>query len=218
MITNITKPIRVMVVDDHTMVRQGLATFIKVFDDLEFAGEAANGQEAIDLCGKLLPDVILMDIVMPEMDGVTATRAIKQKYPGVNIVALSSFKDEALVVNALQAGAIGYLMKNVSATELAQTIRTTHSGHVTLSPEATQVMIHAATQIPLPGHDLTDRERAVLALMIEGLNNTQIANRLIVSPSTIKSHVSNILGKLNATCRTEAVATAVRYGLISQAG
>ncbi len=208
-------PIRVMVVDDHAMVRQGLSTFLKVFDDLELAGEASNGIEAIELCNKVHPDVILMDIVMPNMDGITAIKKIKQKNPTIQIVALSSFKDEALVVNSLQAGAIGYLLKNVTADELAHTIRAANRGHVTLSPEATQVMIHAATQIPTPGHDLTDRERDVLALMIEGLNNTQIAQRLVVSPSTIKSHVSNILAKLNATCRTEAVAIAVRFGLLS---
>lgn len=215
MTIDLEHPIRVMVVDDHAMVRQGLATFLKVFDDLELAGEASNGIEAIELCNKVHPDVILMDIVMPDMDGITAIKKIKQKNPCIQIVALSSFKDEALVVNSLQAGAIGYLLKNVSADELAHTIRTAYRGHVTLSPEATQVMIHAATQVPMPGHDLTDRERDVLALMIEGLNNTQIAQRLVVSPSTIKSHVSNILAKLNATCRTEAVAIAVRFGLLS---
>ncbi len=212
---NNSRPIRVMVVDDHAMVRQGLATFLDVYDDLELTGEASNGLEAVENCKKILPDVVLMDILLPELDGVSAIRAIRKSCPSVQIVALSSYKDEALVVNALQAGAVGYVLKNVSADDLARTIRTAHTGHLTLSPEASQVMIHAATQVPIPGYDLTDRERSVLALMIEGLNNGQIANRLVVSPSTIKSHVSNILAKLNATCRTEAVAIAVRYGLIA---
>jgi two-component system, NarL family, response regulator LiaR len=211
--TELDQPIRVMLVDDHMMIRQGLATLIKVCDDIELAGEAASGSEAIDICDRVIPDVILMDIVMPEMDGVTATRVIRQKHPGIKIVALSSYLDEALVVNTLQAGAIGYLLKNISSNDLIQAIRTAYNGRATLSPEATQVMVQATNQGPIPGHDLTDRERAVLSLMVEGCNNPQIAARLVISPSTVKSHVSNILSKLNATCRTEAVAISVKYGL-----
>jgi NarL family two-component system response regulator LiaR len=207
-------PIRVMLVDDHLMVRQGLATFLKVYDDLELAGEAANGQAAVQLCARLQPDVVLMDMVMPEMDGATATRHIRQQNPNVQVLALTSFKEEKLVQNALQAGAIGYLLKDVSADELAQAIRAAHAGRATLSPEATEALIHAAHQPPEPGHDLTERERAVLALLVEGLSNTQIAARLVVSPSTIKSHVSNILSKLGVTCRSEAVALALRNKLV----
>jgi NarL family two-component system response regulator LiaR len=206
-------PIRVMVVDDHPMVRRGLATFLMVFDDLELAGEAARGEAAIQLCAQILPDVVLMDMVMPDMDGATATRAIRQQFPTVQVIALTSFKEEALVQNALEAGAIGYLLKAVSADELAQAIRAAHAGRATLSPEAAQALVHAATRPPAPGHDLTERERAVLALMVEGLNNTQIAEKLVVSPSTIKSHVSNILSKLGVASRTEAVALAVRHRL-----
>jgi NarL family two-component system response regulator LiaR len=207
-------PIRVMLVDDHTMVRRGLATFLKVFDDLELAGEAASGDAAIQLCARILPDVVLMDLIMPDMDGATATRAIRQQFPRVQVIALTSFKEEKLVQNALEAGAIGYLLKDVSAKELAEAIRAAHAGRGTLAPEAAQALIHAATQPPAPGHDLTERERAVLALLVEGLSNTEIAAKLGVSPSTIKSHVSHLLSKLGVASRTEAVALAVRHRLI----
>lgn len=210
-----SSPIRVMLVDDHTMVRRGLAAFLKVFDDLELAGEAANGKDAIQLCARVLPDVVLMDMVMPDMDGVTATQAIRQQFPEVQVIALTSFKDKGLVQNALQAGAIGYLLKDVSADELAQAIRAAHAGRATLSPEAALALVHTATRPPTPGHDLTERERDVLALMVAGLNNTQIADRLVVSPSTIKSHVSHILAKLGVASRTEAVALAVRHRLVT---
>ena len=207
-------PIRVMLVDDHTMVRRGLATFLEVFDDLELAGQAANGNEAIELCARLLPDVVLMDMVMPGMDGATVTRLIRQQFPTVQIIALSSFKDEQLVQSALQAGAIGYLLKHVSADELAQAIRAAHAGRGTLSPEAAHALIQAANQPPPPAYNLTERERTVLTLMVEGLNNTEIAAKLVVSPSTIKSHVSHILRKLDVASRTEAAALAVRHHLV----
>ena len=203
-----------MLVDDHTMVRRGLAAFLQVFDDLELVGEAANGDEAVQLCARLLPDVVLMDLAMPDMDGVTATRIIRKRSPSVQVLALTSFTEEKLIQNALEAGAIGYLLKDVTADELAQAIRAAHSGRATLSPAAVQAMVHAATQPPALGHDLTERERAVLTLMVEGLNNTEIAAKLVVSPSTIKSHVSHILRKLDVAGRTEAVALAVRHRLV----
>jgi len=212
---SLSQPIRVMLVDDHAMVRRGLATFLMVYDDLELAGEAGSGEAAIELCGQVSPDVILMDLMMPDMDGATATRLIRQRYPNVQVVALTSFKEEQMVQQALQAGAIAYLLKDVSADELARAIRAAHAGRATLSPEATQALVHAANQPPAPGHDLTERERDVLALMVEGLNNTQIAARLVVSPSTIKTHVSNILSKLGVASRSEAVALALRSGLVA---
>jgi len=197
------------------MVRRGLATFLKIFDDLELAGEAASGQEAVQLCAQLQPDVVLMDMVMPEMDGATATRLIRKQSPSVQVLALTSFKEEILVQSALQAGAIGYLLKDVSADELAQAIRAAHAGRSTLSPEAAQALVHATSQPPAPGIDLTERELEVLSLMVEGLNNLQIAARLTVSPSTVKSHVSSILSKLEVTSRTEAVSLALRNRLVS---
>ncbi|GJM40056.1 MAG: DNA-binding response regulator [Ardenticatenaceae bacterium] len=209
-----SQPIQVMLVDDHTMVRRGLATFLKVFDDLELVGEAGDGEAAIQLCARILPNVVLMDMLMPGMDGMAATRAIRQRFPTVQVIALTSFKEEELVQNALQAGAIGYLLKDVSAEKLAQAIRAAHAGRSTLSSEAAQALVHAATQPPPPGHDLTEREQDVLLLMAVGLNNTEIAEKLVVSPSTIKSHVSNILAKLDVASRTEAVALAVRHGLV----
>ena len=213
-----SQPIRVMLVDDHAMVRRGLATFLKVFDDLELVGEAGSAAVAIQICAQLetntLPDVILMDMVMPDMDGVTATRRIRQQFPSVQVIALTSFKEEELVQNALQAGAIGYLLKDISAEKLAQAIRAAHVGRSTLSPAATQALVQAASQQQSPGRDLTEREWEVLGLMVEGLNNTEIAEKLVVSPSTIKSHVSHILAKLGVAGRTEAVALAVRHHLV----
>lgn len=207
--------IRVLVIDDHAVVRSGLADFLLAFDDLELAGEAASGQEGIRLCTQVRPDVVLMDLVMPGMDGVAATRAIRQECPHVQVIALTSFREEELVKGALEAGAIGYLLKNVSADELAEAIRAAHAGRPTLAPEATQTLIRLARQPPKPGHDLTDREREVLALMIEGLTNPQIAERLIVSPSTAKFHVSSILSKLGVARRSEAVAVALQHKLVS---
>jgi two-component system, NarL family, response regulator LiaR len=209
-----SQPIRVMLVDDHTMVRRGLATMLKVFDDLQLAGEAESGAAAIQLCGEVLPDVVLMDMAMPDMDGASATRAIRRQFPKIQIIALTSFKEGKVIKQALEAGAIGYLLKDVSADELVQAIRAAHAGRATLSPEAAQALVEAANQLPAPGLDLTEREREVLALMVEGLNNTQIAGRLTVSSSTIKSHVSNILSKLGAASRTEAVTLALRNQLV----
>ena len=151
--------VRVLLVDDHAMVRRGLATFLKAFDDLALAGEAAQGEEAVRRCGEVQPDVVLMDLEMPVMDGVAATRAIRERFPAVRVLALTSFRDEELVQRALQAGAIGYLLKNVSAEDLATAIRAAHAGR--------------------PGHDLTPREREILAPMVQGLSNTAIAARLV---------------------------------------
>lgn len=209
-----SKPIRILLVDDHAMVRRGLATFLKIFDDLLLVGEAESGEAAVKLCGLVLPDVVLMDMVMPGMDGATTTAIIRQQFPQVQVLALTSFKEGQLIKNTLEAGAIGYLLKDISADDLAQAIRAAHVGRATLSSEAAQVLVEAANQPPAPGLDLTAREREVLALMIEGLNNTQIAGKLTVSPSTIKSHVSNILSKLGVASRTEAVTLALRNRIV----
>lgn len=205
--------IAVLVVDDHAMVRRGLATFLKAFDDMELAGEAASGQEAVDLCAELHPDVVLMDMVLPDIDGAAATSQILEQAESTQVIALTSFKEEGLVEDALHAGAIGYLLKDVTAEELAEAIRAAHAGQATLSPEAAQALVNAANQPAPPGADLTERELEVLALMIEGLTNRQIAGKLTVSPSTIKSHVRNILTKLDVDSRTEAVSVALRNDL-----
>ena len=217
MTTSPSQPIRIMVVDDHEMVREGLTTFLKAFDDLQLAAEAESGATAIQLCAEILPDVILMDMAMPDMDGVSAIQAIRKKHPQVRIIALTSFKEGSRIKKALEAGAIGYLIKDVSADDLARAIRAAHAGRATLSPEAAQALVERENQPPAPGLDLTEREREVLRLMIEGLNNIQIAGKLTVSPSTIKSHVSNILGKLGVASRTEAVTLALRNGIVTSA-
>lgn len=206
--------IRVMIVDDHDMVRKGLATFLRVNPDLELIGEARNGREALLLCEKLTPDVILMDLIMPELDGVTATHAIRERWPNVQVIALTSFQEEQLVQDALKAGAISYLLKNVSVDDLAEAIRSAYNGKPTLAPEATQTLIKAVKKAPGLGHDLTDRELEVLSLMVEGLTNPKIAERLIISRSTARAHVSNILSKLGVSSRSEAVAHALRSKLI----
>jgi NarL family two-component system response regulator LiaR len=213
--------IRIMVVDDHAMVRKGLATFLKTFDEssagqaLQLVGEAENGVQAIKLCSELLPDVVLMDMKMSDMDGATATRMIREKFPHIQILVLTSFAESSLIQKALEAGAIGYLLKNISANELARAIRSAYDGRSTLSPQVAQSLVETANLPPPPGLDLTERERDVLKLMIEGLNNTQIAGKLTVSPSTIKSHVSNILAKLGVASRTEAVTLALRNHIVT---
>ena len=207
--------IRVMIVDDHAMVRQGLAAFLKAFDDLELVGEAANGEEVLPLAASVQPDVVLMDLVMDQMDGAAATRAIRQNYPHVQVIALTSFREELLVRKALQAGAISYLLKNVSADELAAAIRAAHMGRSTLAPEAAEALVRAAAQPPERGFDLTARERDVLELMVKGLSNVEIAESLVVSQSTIKTHVSSILAKLGVASRTEAVALAIQHHLVN---
>ena len=210
-----TNPIRVMLVDDHAVVRSGLSAFLLAYDDLELVGEAGSGEEAVRLCDDAQPDVVLMDLVMPGMDGAASTRAIRERYPQIQVIALTSFKEEELVQGALQAGAIGYLLKNVSADELADAIRNAHAGRPTLAPEAAQALIHKATHPQEPGFDLTPREREVLALMVEGLSNPQIADRLVVSRSTVKFHVSSILSKLGVASRTEAVSLALKQNLVT---
>ena len=208
--------IRVMIVDDHAVVRSGLGAFLLAYDDLELVAEAGSGQEAVRVCSTAQPDVVLMDLVMPEMDGATATRAIRQECPDVQVIALTSFKEEDLVQRALQAGAIGYLLKNVTGDELARAIREAKAGRPTLAPEAAQALIHTATRPtgPALGFDLSAREKEVLGLMVDGLNNPDIADRLIVSRSTVKFHVSSILSKLGAGSRTEAVAMALQHHLV----
>jgi len=205
--------IRIMLVDDHAVVRSGLSAFLSVNPDLELVGEAENGEQAVVRANALKPDVILMDLMMPVMDGVAATMAIKKQNPGIQIIALTSFQEDELVQSALKAGAIGYLMKNVTARELAAAIKSARDGKMTLSPEAAQALVRASQQAE-ETEVLTDREREVLKLMVDGLNNAEIAERLVVSLSTVKYHISNILMKLGVDNRVAAVTMALQKKLV----
>ena len=208
-------PIRVMIVDDHALLRMGLRHFLQAFDDLELAGEAGSGRQALNLCAQARPDVILMDMVMPELDGAQTTRLILEEYPHVKVIVLTSFQELDLVERAIQAGAIAYLLKNISAAELARAIREAHAGRSILAPEAAQVLMEATRHSGRrPDYGLSDREKEVLALLVEGLSNAQVAERLVISLATAKFHVRGILTKLGAASRTEAVAIACQQGLL----
>jgi NarL family two-component system response regulator LiaR len=206
--------IRILLVDDHAVVRSGLSKFLMVNKDFELVGEASDGAEAIQMVGLHKPDVVLMDLMMPGTDGVTATREIRKKYPNTQVIALTSFSEQNMVQGALQAGASAYLQKNVTATELANAIRSAHVGRMTLSPEAAQVLAQSVTQPQLPGSELTDRECDVLKCMVDGLNNNEIAERLFVSLGTVKFHISHIFQKLGVNSRVEAVKLAIERKLV----
>jgi NarL family two-component system response regulator LiaR len=208
-----TKPIKVMIVDDHPIVRDGLKSVLLAADDMELVGEAGDGREALARCKETLPDVILMDLVMPGMDGLETTRAVLGQYPDVKIVVLTTFPEEGLVLATLEAGAIGYLLKNTPTDKVADAIRSAYAGKPTLAPEATQALIRARIGPQKLGHDLSKREKEVLALVVEGLSNNEIAERLVISPATARHHVSACITKLGASNRTHAAALAVEHGL-----
>jgi len=202
-----------MIVDDHAVVRGGLRYFLLAFEDITLVAEAGSGEEAIRLCEQVHPDVVLMDMVMPGMDGAEATRMLRERHPETQVLALTSFQEKDLVQRALQAGAIGYLLKDAQIDELAQAIRDAHTGRSTLSPGAAQALVDAAKQRPEIGWDLTERQLEVLALVVEGLSNGEIAERLVISHSTARYHVSTILSKLGAANRAEAAALAIKHRL-----
>jgi NarL family two-component system response regulator LiaR len=206
--------IRILLVDDHAVVRSGLSKFLMVNKDLELVAEASDGAEAVQMAGLHKPDVILMDLMMPGMDGITATREIHQKYPQIRIIALTSFSEQNMVQGALQAGAYGYLQKNVTAADLGNAIRSAYAGRITLSPEALQVLANAGAQPHIQGNELTGRERDVLKGMVAGLNNNEIAEKLFISLGTVKFHISNIFQKLGVDSRVEAVKMAIEQKLV----
>jgi NarL family two-component system response regulator LiaR len=212
---NTPQKIQVMLVDDHNVVRSGLTAFLRAHSDLELMGEAKNGLEALNLCHQKKPDVILMDLMMPVMDGIAATQAILAEYPDIKIIAMTSFEEEELVHGVLAAGAISYLLKNVTSEELAKAIRDAFSGRSTLAPEAARALIQATRPMKQPLFELTEREREVLNLVVQGQSNQQIADAMVITVATVKAHISNILSKLQVSSRAEAIAYAIKNKLVS---
>jgi NarL family two-component system response regulator LiaR len=214
----VDRKIKVIIVDDHMVVRRGLTHVIRIFKDVDLVAEADSGEEALLLCRKHNPDVVLMDVKMEGMDGIATTAAIRKFYPQTNVVALSTFHDKELVEQMLKAGAIGYLLKNVSVKELGHAIRSAYAGQTVLAPEAAQALKAAS---PAPSSksqtlDLTDRQKEVLALLTAGLSNAEIADRLTIALSTARYHVSAILAKLGVSNRTEAAAIAIKKGVVKE--
>lgn len=209
-----TDPIRVFIVDDHRMLRAGVRVFLEACDDMTLVGEAPDGETAIWQVAALRPDVVLMDQVLPGIDGAAATEAILQENPDVRVIALTSFYEARRVERALKAGAISYVLKDVDADELAHAIREAHAGRSVLSPEAAQALIQSTTRRAAAAVDLTAREQEVLRLMVSGKSNAEIAARLAISESTVKYHVSGVLHRLGVTRRAEAIALALRDGLV----
>jgi DNA-binding NarL/FixJ family response regulator len=209
-------PIRVLLVDDHAVVRRGLRGFFDLIDDLEVVGEAEDGREAIDQAASLGPDVILMDLLMPNVDGLTAIAEIKKARPEIEIVALTSFVEEEKVTAALEAGATGYLLKDAEAEEVAAAVRAAHAGEVRLDPEVARLLTQRLRRRPEqePVEPLTDREKEVIALLGKGASNKEIATQLFITERTARTHVSNILGKLGLASRTQAALYAVEHKLV----
>ena len=210
-------PIRVFLIDDHRVVRRGVMAYLELVEDIVVVGQAGDGREALDRIARLepgdsLPDVVLMDIKMPVMDGVSATREIRSRWPAIEVVAMTSFVEEAMVREALEAGAAGYLLKDADADEVAQAIRAAYAGQTHLDPTVARLLADSLRGPRRPGDDLTPREREVLGLVAEGASNRQIAETLVVSERTARTHVSAILGKLGLVSRTQAALWAVRDG------
>jgi len=212
--TKESKNIRILIADDHSITRSGIKTLISVYDDLTLVGEAANGAEAITMCDEVSPDVILMDINMPVIDGIEATVKIREKYPNIKIIALTSYVDKKLVTSILKAGAISYIIKNISPDELVKTIRDAYLGKTTFSSEASKVVVEELTNPSQERFNLTGKEHEVLKLLSKGSSNEDIAKELFISSHTVKFHISNILNKLGAVSRTEAVFVATKNNLV----
>lgn len=207
--------IKVLIADDHDLIRKGLISVLRSDPRLTLVGEACNGLEAVKLCRTLQPDVVLIDLVMPEMDGVQAISTIRQENTKIKFIVLSSFTTDKLVEDAIRAGAISYLIKNVSGEELSTAIHAAHENKSILAREAAQVLVHVAYRTTV-NYDLTSREQEVLSLMVEGMTNQQLAMRLSISISTAKKHVHNVITKLGVTNRTEATSLAIQQELVKR--
>jgi DNA-binding NarL/FixJ family response regulator len=205
--------LRILIADDHHVVRQGLRTYLRVDPELEIVGEAENGAEAVRLARRLRPDVVLMDLIMPELDGISATRQIRSELPDTEVMALTSVLEDASVVEAVRAGAIGYLLKDTKAQELRQAIKAAAQGQVQLSPKAAARLMREVAAPERP-ETLSEREVEVLRLLARGLANKEIARDLTIAEKTVKTHVSSILGKLGVQSRTQAALYAGRIGLV----
>jgi NarL family two-component system response regulator LiaR len=214
----LAESIRVLVVDDHGVVREGLRTFLLLQEGIEVVGEAADGVEAVAAAEQLAPDVVLMDLVMPTLDGVEAMRKIRERRPDARVIVLTSFTDDERLLPAIQAGAAGYLLKNAEPQELARAVRLAHAGDALLDPAVAARLVDALAGPPgaAPAERLTPREREVLALLARGYANKRIARELGVAEKTVKTHVGHVLAKLGVTDRTQAALLAVREGLVGQ--
>jgi NarL family two-component system response regulator LiaR len=204
----------VLIVDDHPMVRTGLERVLEMYDELEVVGAAGSGEEALSLCADTAPDIALIDMKLPGVDGIETIRLLKQHHPNVQAIVLTSYEESQFVMDAVQAGARGYLLKTAEGRQVRQAIEAVAEGRTFLTPEAAEALVRVVGQPVALGADLTVREREVLALLVKGLSNDAIADQLVLSRATVKHHVSQILGKLNASSRTEAVTLAWRYHLV----
>jgi NarL family two-component system response regulator LiaR len=218
MIMSKKNKIKVMIVDDHPLVRHGIKTVFEAYDDLILVAEADNGKKAVELCEKHKPDIVLMDMVMPILDGAEATEHIIKKWPDVKIIALTSFDDKDLIKKSLKAGAISYILKNISGAKLVKTIKDVYKGNFILSSQATKILLSELRETQDENIKLTGREKEILTLIVEGLSNKEISKRLFLSSSTVQFHVSNILSKLGVSKRTEAVYLALKQKLVELPG
>ena len=210
--------IKVIIVDDHPLVRHGMKTVFEAYDDIEMVAEAENGKEALEVCAKFKPDVVIMDMVMPILDGAEATSQLIKKFPDIKVIALTSFNDKDLIKKSLKAGAVSFILKNITGAKLVKIIKDVHRGKFVLSPHATKILLTELREKNDDNIKLTKREKEILALIVEGLSNKEIAKRLFLSNSTIQFHVSNVLSKLGVSKRTEAAYLALKQKLVELPG
>jgi len=218
----VTEPITVILVDDHSMVRMGLKTYFSTLKDIQVVGEASTGEEAMQLVQQLAPDVVLMDLIMPGMDGVEATRQVKKLSPRTQVIVLTSYHDDEHIFPAIRAGALSYVLKDIDPDELAEAIRLARAGEAVINPRVASRLVkelHGSRQEEVnPYHELSDRELEVLRQIAAGLNNREIAEALVISEKTVKSHITNILNKLHLADRTQAAVYAWRQGIVRRDG